>query len=75
MIKGKRAKILGRVSMDQSSIDVTKIKNVKVGDEVVLIGKLGEEEITAWDVAEKLGTIAYEVTTSLTSRVTRVYTP
>lgn len=59
--------------MDQSSTDVTNIKNITVGDEVILIGKQGKQEITAWDVAKNLGTIAYEVTTSLSSRVTRVY--
>lgn len=73
LVGGKKAKILGRVSMDQSSIDVTGCKNVKVGSEVVLIGKQGEEEITAQDIADKIGTINYEVLTSLAQRVTRVY--
>ncbi len=73
LVKGKRAPLAGRVSMDQSSIDISHIKNVRVGDEVVIIGKQGKDEISAEDVMEKIGTISYEVTTSLTERVTRVY--
>ncbi|MBI2616891.1 alanine racemase [Candidatus Gottesmanbacteria bacterium] len=71
LIKGKRAKIIGRVSMDQASIDVTKIPEVCLGDEVVLIGKQGNEEISATHVATKIGTINYEVITTLTERVER----
>jgi alanine racemase len=73
LVKGQRAPLLGRVSMDQSSIDVTNIPDVKVGDEVVIIGSQGSETISAEDVAAKLGTINYEVMCGLAARVTRVY--
>lgn len=70
---GKRAPILGRVCMDQMMIDVSEIENVNVGDEIVLIGKQGDEEINIWDVARRAETSAYEVATSIAARVTRVY--
>lgn len=73
LVKGKRAPLVGRVSMDQSSIDISHIKNVRVGDEVILIGKQEKDEITAEEIMEKIGTISYEVLTSLAERVTRVY--
>lgn len=74
LVKGQRVPIVGRVSMDQSGIDITNLKaNVKCGEEVVLIGRSGKEEITAEEVAEKLGTISYEVVSSITTRVQRVY--
>ena len=47
---------------------------VRAGDEVVLIGRQGDEEITAWEWAERLGTIAYEVTCALSPRLPRIYT-
>ena len=64
LIKGKRCKILGRVCMNLIMVDIT-AKNVKVGDEVVLIGKQGREVIAADDLAEKIGTINYEVVTRI----------
>ncbi len=73
LVRGRRARLIGRVSMDQSSIDITHIPDVRTGDEVVIIGKQGKEEITTEDVARKLGTINYDVLTSITRRVTRVY--
>jgi len=72
LVRGRRAPIVGRVCMDQTMIDVTAIPNVRQGDEVVLIGKQGEEEITAEDVAEHLGTINYEVVSEILARVPRV---
>ena len=59
--------------MDQSSINITDIPDVKVGDEVVIIGKQGDLEITVEEVAKRLGTINYEVISAFSSRVTRVY--
>ena len=59
--------------MDQLMLDVTKAMPVKVGDEVVFYGKQGDEEITVDEVAEKLGTIHYEVTCMISRRVPRVY--
>lgn len=73
LVRGMRAPLVGRVSMDQSSIDVTNIAGAAVEDEVVVIGNQGNDEITAQEVADKIGTINYEVLTSLAERVTRVY--
>jgi alanine racemase len=58
--------------MDQAAINVSHIPNVRQGDEVVLIGKQGNEEITAEEVAAKLGTINYEVVSELLARIPRV---
>jgi len=73
LIRGRRAPITGRVCMDQFVVDVSHIPGVKQDDEVVLIGKQGEECIRAEEVAALAGTINYEVTTSLLPRVRRVY--
>lgn len=73
LIKGQRCKIVGRVCMDLTLIDVTEIPGVKVGDEVVLLGRQGTEEITAEEIAEKIGTVSYEVFCSVGKRVPRVY--
>lgn len=69
LVRGKRAPIIGRVCMDLTMIDVTGIEGVSIHDEVVLIGKQGEEEISADEIAAKTGTINYEVVTSLAPRV------
>jgi alanine racemase len=58
--------------MDMSMIDVTDIPGVRQGDEVVLIGRQGGERITAEEVAERLGTINYEVVSQILARVPRV---
>ena len=58
--------------MDQTMIDVTSIPNVRQGDEVVLIGRQGNEEITVDEVAAQLGTINYEVVSEILARVPRV---
>lgn len=73
LIKGKRAPIVGRVCMDQSIVDVSKILEVYVGDEVVLIGKQGHERISVEEIAEKTGTIPNEVFCMISKRVQRVY--
>jgi alanine racemase len=72
LVKGQRAPLVGRVSMDQAAINVTHIPNVRQGDEVVLIGEQGQARITAEEVAEKLGTINYEVVSELLARIPRV---
>ncbi len=74
LIRGKRAPVLGRICMDQCIVDVGKIPDVQRDDEVVVIGRQGEEEISADDMAEALSSIHYEVLTSITNRVPRVYT-
>lgn len=74
LVGGHRVPIVGRVCMDLTMIDVSRVPaDVVVGDEVVLIGRQGREEISADDVAETLGTINYEVVAALAGRVPRVY--
>ena len=73
LIAGQEAPLLGRVCMDQSIIDVTHIaQEVRMGDEVVLIGRQGPTTLTAEQVAERLGTINYEVVSEILARVPRV---
>jgi alanine racemase len=72
LVRGQRAPIVGRVSMDQTTIDVTGIPGVAAGDETVLIGAQGEECITADDLAQATGTISYEVLCAIGARVPRV---
>lgn len=72
LVRGQRAPIAGRVSMDQTMIDVTDIPGVASGDEVVLIGEQGRERITAQHIADLTGTIAYEVLCAIAPRVPRV---
>ncbi|MGB2705706.1 MAG: alanine racemase [Candidatus Omnitrophota bacterium] len=74
LVRGRRAPVIGKVTMDQTMIDVGHIKNVKVGDEVVLIGKQKEEEIRVEKLARLAGTIPYEIVTGITNRVPRLYT-
>jgi alanine racemase len=71
LVHGQAAPIVGRVSMDQTMIDVTHIDRVRQGDEVVLIGRQGDAAITAEDVARRLGTINYEVVSAILARVPR----
>ena len=72
LIKGRRCKILGRVAMNMFTVDVSKVSNIKAEDEVVLLGKQGGEEITAEEIAEKLGTINYEIVSRLSPLLPRV---
>jgi alanine racemase len=72
LVRSQRAPIVGRVCMDQTMIDVSHIPNVRVGDEVVLIGRQGDDAITAEEVADWLGTINYEVVSEILARVPRV---
>jgi alanine racemase len=72
LIRGQRAPIAGRISMDQTMVDATDIRRIEVGDEAVLIGTQGSETITAADIATLTGTIAYEVLCDIGSRVPRV---
>lgn len=73
LIREKRAPIVGIVTMDQLMVDVGGIEGVEVGDEAVLIGRQGEERITAEEAAARIGTISYEVLAQLGKRVSRVY--
>jgi alanine racemase len=59
--------------MDQTLVDVTALRGrVALGDEVVLVGRQGADEMTVADIADRLGTITYEVTTAISARVPRV---
>jgi alanine racemase len=73
LIRGRRAPIIGRVAMDMSIVDVTDIPFVALDDEVVIIGRQRDDEITAEEVAELCGTINYEALSAITARVPRVY--
>jgi alanine racemase len=73
LVRGRRAAVIGRVSMDQIVVDVSHIPAVQMEDEVVLIGRQGEARLTAEEAAQIAGTINYEVTTSLLPRVARLY--
>ena len=71
IVRGQRAPLVGRVSMDQAVLDVTEIPDVAPGDEVILIGEQGEESITAFDHAKAAGTIPWEIFTRIGQRVPR----
>jgi alanine racemase len=73
LIRGQRAPVVGRVSMDLVTVDVTDIDGATMRDEVVLLGRQGQDEITADEIAKKIGTISYEVFCSVSARVPRVY--
>jgi alanine racemase len=75
LVGGRSYPVVGRVCMDQSMVDLGLETDVKVGDEVVLMGRSGEEEISCEEWAEKLGTITYEVTCQVSPRVVRVHDP
>lgn len=72
LLRGQRAPIAGRISMDLTLVDVTEIPGVEIGDEAVLIGTEGAEEITAYDHADLAGTIPYEILCNINARVPRV---
>lgn len=73
LLCGKRAKIIGRVCMDQMMIDVTDIPDVKIGSVATIIGRDGKEEITADEFARWAGTISYEILCGISKRVPRLY--
>jgi alanine racemase len=73
LIDGKRAPVIGRVSMDMCTIDVTHIPGCAIGDEVVLLGRQGNEYISANEIAGKARTISYEVLCALGKRAPRVF--
>ena len=72
LVHGQRAPLVGRISMDQSVLDVTEIPGVSPGDEVVILGSQGSETISAYDHARAAGTIPWEIFTSIASRVRRI---
>ena len=73
LVGGKRCPVLGRVTMDQIVVDVTKVKNPRLGMPVVILGKQGRHEVSADELAQIVRTINYEIVCSLGSRLARVY--
>ena len=73
LVGGRRAPIVGRVCMDQAMLDVGHIQDVKFGDEVVVFGKQGKEEISVEEVASHIQSINYEIVCAVTGRVVRQY--
>jgi alanine racemase len=73
LINGRRYRTVGAVCMDQIMVDIGTESVVHVGDDVVLMGSGGDETISAWEIAERHGSIPYEFITGLTTRVPRTY--
>lgn len=73
LVRGRRAPVVGRVSMDLVTVDVTDIQEAAVGDDVILLGRQGNVEISAEEIAQKTGTISYEVFCNVSARVARLY--
>ena len=73
LVRGKRCPQVGRITMDQSMLDVTALRgHVEIGDDVVIIGRQGDNQVTADELASTLGTINYEVVTAIATRVRRL---
>jgi alanine racemase len=73
LIQGRRCRVVGRITMDQTLVDVSRLTTVKPGEEVVLAGRQREEEITFTELAGWCGTVPWEMLTAITYRVPRVY--
>jgi alanine racemase len=73
IVRGKLVPVVGRVSMDQTLIDVSHVPEAGIGDTVTLLGKNGSWNITAEDLAQWAGTIPYEILCGLSKRVPRQY--
>ena len=72
LVAGQRAPIRGAICMDSMMIDLTDVPEATVGDIATIIGHDGQDSISAWDLARRLGTIPYEIFTSITARVPRI---
>ena len=73
LVRGQRCPLLGRVTMDLMVIDVSHVPGIDVGEEVVLMGRQGEEEIPCVELSDKAGTITWDITTRIGQRVKRVF--
>ena len=73
LVRGKRCPLLGRVTMDLMVLDISHLPDVDVGEEVVLMGRQGDAEIPCAELADKAGTITWEITTRIGQRVKRVF--
>lgn len=74
IIRGKRFCCVGTVCMDHIMVDIGMNSGIQIGDDVILMGAVGTETISGWEIAEKLGTIPYEITCNISNRVQRSYT-
>jgi len=72
LVRGQRCALIGRVTMDLMMIDVSNVEGVQVGDDVVLMGRDGSEEVSCAELAEKAGSIPWEIVTRIGARVRRV---
>ncbi len=73
LINGRKYPVVGTITMDHIMVDVGNHDEVRPGDEVVLLGRIGGESISAWDIASSLGTIPYEILCMINNRVPRIY--
>jgi len=73
LVQGRRVPVVGRVCMDMVMLDVTDVPHVSEGDEIVILGRQGDEMITAAELAQRTNTISYEILTSLGTRARKVY--
>lgn len=73
LIRGTRCRVAGRICMDQCMVNVSHLPEVSVGDEVVVIGPQGGDEISIYEYAEKLDTIVAAIGAMISKRVPRVY--
>jgi alanine racemase len=73
LVRGQRCALLGRVTMDLMMIDISHVDGAAVGDEAVLLGRQGDQEIPATELADRAQTISWEITTRIGQRVRRVY--
>lgn len=73
LIHGKRFPVIGNICMDQIMVDLNGDDSIKTGDEVVLYGRQGDAYISVEEIADRAGTISYEITTWLARRVPRIY--
>jgi alanine racemase len=72
LVKGERARIIGRVCMNMCMIDITPIENINIGEEVILIGNSEKETLYADSIADLIGTINYEVLTNINANIKRI---
>lgn len=72
LVKGRRCPVVGRVTMDQILVDVTGVSGMDAGEEVVLMGSQGRERVSAEEMADRAGTIPYDILCGLSKRVPRV---
>ena len=73
LIRGQRAPVIGRICMDMTMVDVTGVEDVSLGDDVLLFGGEGKRHVSIEELAEKIGTISYEILCGISQRVPRVY--